>query len=202
VVPALKGFCHSIALSDYKALQDTLRLLTLWFKYGGLQEPAAAVQEGFGMIKSEIWLEVVPQLISRIHQSDPVIRKSLNDLLSDLGKKHPQALVFPLTVAIKSDSITRQKAASIILEKMRLHSAKLVEQAELVSFELIRVAVLWHEQWHEGLEDASRFFFGEQNIEKMFATLEPLHRTLENVSILYCLSGVIYFNSFLTFLGA
>jgi FKBP12-rapamycin binding domain len=29
-------------------------------------------------------------------------------------------------------------------------------QALLVSRELIRVAILWHEQWHEGLEEASR----------------------------------------------
>jgi FKBP12-rapamycin binding domain len=26
-----------------------------------------------------------------------------------------------------------------------------------VSRELIRVAILWHEQWHEGLEEASRY---------------------------------------------
>jgi phosphatidylinositol kinase/protein kinase (PI-3 family) len=31
------------------------------------------------------------------------------------------------------------------------------EQALLVSRELIRVAILWHEQWHEGLEEASRY---------------------------------------------
>ena len=40
---------------------------------------------------------------------------------------------------------------------MRVHSPSLVDQAELVSRELIRVAVLWHEQWHDALEDASRF---------------------------------------------
>lgn len=31
-----------------------------------------------------------------------------------------------------------------------------LQEALLVSQELIRVAILWHEQWHEGLEDASR----------------------------------------------
>ena len=31
----------------------------------------------------------------------------------------------------------------------------------MVSSELIRVAILWHEQWHEALEEASRFFFGD-----------------------------------------
>ncbi|ANB15187.1 phosphatidylinositol kinase-related protein kinase TOR1 [Sugiyamaella lignohabitans] len=179
VVPALRGFFHSISLSDQKALQDILRLLTLWFKYGGVVEAASAMTEGFAMIKVEVWLEVVPQLISRIHQPDPTVSKTLHGLLNELGKKHPQALAYPLTVAIKSDSVSRQKAASTILDKMRAHSAVLVDQSELVSFELIRVAVLWHEQWHEGLEDASRYFFGEHNIDKMFATLEPLHRALE-----------------------
>jgi len=52
-------------------------------------------------------------------------------------------------------------------------------QALLVSHELIRVAILWHEMWHEGLEEASRQYFGEKNIEAMFATLEPLHAMME-----------------------
>lgn len=54
-------------------------------------------------------------------------------------------------------------------------------QALLVSQELIRVAILWHEMWHEGLEEASRQFFGEKNIEGMFNILEPLHQKLERV---------------------
>jgi len=33
--------------------------------------------------------------------------------------------------------------------------------------------------WHEGLEEASRQYFGEKNIEAMFATLEPLHAMME-----------------------
>ena len=44
-----------------------------------------------------------------------------------------------------------------------------------MSEELIRVAILWHEQWHEGLEDASRLYFGEQKITPMFEVLDPLH---------------------------
>lgn len=67
------------------------------------------------------------------------------------------------------------------MNKMRDHSASLVEQAVLVSQELIRVAILWHELWHEGLEEASRLFYGDHNIEAMFATLEPLHDMLEKV---------------------
>lgn len=179
VVPAIKGFFHSISLSESNSLQDTLRLLTLWFTFGGIPEAAQAMHEGFNLIKIDTWLDVVPQLITRIHQPNQTVSRSLLSLLSDLGKAHPQALVYPLTVAIKSESVSRQKAALSIIDKMRIHSSILVDQAELVSHELIRVAVLWHELWYEGLEDASRQFFGEHNTEKMLATLEPLHEMLK-----------------------
>ena len=55
-------------------------------------------------------------------------------------------------------------------------------QAKTVSQELIRVAILWHELWHEGLEEASRLYFTEKNPDGMIAALEPLHNLLEDVS--------------------
>lgn len=179
VVPAVKGFFHSIALSSSSPLQDTLRLLTLWLNFGGIKEVAEAMEDGFEMVKIDTWLDVVPQLISRINQPDPVVSKSLLSLLAKLGRAHPQALIFPLTVAIKSESLSRQRAALSTIERMRQHSPKLVDQADLVSNELIRVSVLWHEMWYEGLDDASRAYFGEHNVEKMLTILEPLHHTLE-----------------------
>lgn len=41
------------------------------------------------------------------------------------------------------------------------------------------MAILWHEMWHEGLEEASRLYFGERNVKGMFAVLEPLHAMME-----------------------
>ncbi|CCD24461.1 phosphatidylinositol kinase family protein NDAI_0D01470 [Naumovozyma dairenensis CBS 421] len=180
VIPAIRGFFHSISLSDSSSLQDALRLLTLWFTFGGIPEANQAMHEGFTLIKIATWLEVLPQLISRIHQPNQFVSRSLLSLLSELGKAYPQALVYPLTVAIKSESVSRQRAALSIIEKMRMHSPVLVAQAELVSSELIRVAVLWHELWYEGLENASRHYFGENDISKMLSSLEPLHDLLQN----------------------
>ena len=179
VVPSIQGFFHSIALSSSNSLQDTLRLLTLWFKFGGIHEAAQAMADGFGMVKIDNWLLIIPQLISRIHQPNETVLRLLLLLLTDLGKAHPQALVYPLAVAVTLESVSRQKAALLIIDKMRLHLPTLVQQSELVLHELIRVAVLWLEQWYEGLEDALRLFFGEHNTEKMFEVLEPLHRMIQ-----------------------
>lgn len=41
------------------------------------------------------------------------------------------------------------------------------------------MAILWHELWHEGLEEASRLYFGERDVASMLSTLEPLHALLE-----------------------
>lgn len=179
-VPAVHGFFESISLSSGSSLQDTLRLLTLWLTYGGNPDVAGAVTEGFSRVIVDTWLEVIPQLIARITQPNKKVQASIHTLLSDVGRAHPQALVYPLTVAMKSRQSTRRsKTASVIMETIRQHNYKLVEQAETVSRELIRTAVLWHELWHEGLEEASRLYFGDHNIKGMFDALEPLHDLLE-----------------------
>ncbi|MCJ1320534.1 phosphatidylinositol kinase- protein kinase tor1 [Xylographa vitiligo] len=180
VVPAIQGFFESIDRSNSSSLQDTLRLLTLWFNHGADAEVNRTMVEGFTRINIDTWLEVIPQLIARINQSNPKIHNTIHRLLDDVGKAHPQALVYPLTVAMKSNVTRRSQSAAKIMQSLSKHSPKLVEQAELVSRELIRVAVLWHELWYEGLEEASRLYFGDHNIEGMFATLAPLHILLED----------------------
>jgi len=57
----------------------------------------------------------------------------------------------------------------------------------MVSEELIRVAILWHEMWHEYLEEASRLYFNDKNPEAMIDYLAPLHAALERVRWLWIL---------------
>jgi FKBP12-rapamycin complex-associated protein len=100
-------------------------------------------------------------------------------LLINIGKEHPQALVFPLNLALKSQSPQRIAAAQSVMENIRKHDPTLVEQALMVSHELVRVAILWFEMWHEGLEDASRFHFQENNPTQSIIRLKALHDMLD-----------------------
>ncbi|XP_038044243.1 serine/threonine-protein kinase mTOR-like [Patiria miniata] len=56
-VPAVQGFFRSIALSRGNSLQDTLRLLTLWFDYGQCSEVYDALVEGIKSIQIDTWLQ-------------------------------------------------------------------------------------------------------------------------------------------------
>ncbi|CAG8540856.1 14593_t:CDS:10, partial [Acaulospora colombiana] len=180
VVPSVQGFFRSIALSRGNCLQDTLRLLTLWFRYGKHEDVSKAIKQGFGSVNIDTWLEVIPQLIARIHAPNPKVRELIHQLLVDVGKEHPQALIYPLTVAAsKSQSNDRQTAAEAVMDKLRAHSAVLVDQALLVSKELIRVAILWHEIWMENLEEASRLYFIDRNFDAMFQILDELQERLD-----------------------
>lgn len=183
---AVKGFFAAIRLAGHEAsLQDTLRVLTLWFEDGHDDQVRAEVEAGIKSVSIETWLQVIPQLIARIDANHPEVAKLIHQLLADIGKSHPQALIYPLTVASKSSTQARRRAATNILQLMRVHSPNLVKQAVLVSEELIRIAILWHELWHEGLEEASRLYFGEKNIEGMLNTLEPLHQMILQAAITY-----------------
>lgn len=187
VEAAVKGYFRSIAYASTSkggddSLQDILRLLTLWFNYGATEEVKNALEEGFSYVNIDTWLVVLPQIIARIHSHIPTVRELIQTLLVEIGRGHPQALMYPLLVACKSISSLRRTAAEQVVEKVRQHSqhsALLVEQAQLVSKELIRVAILWHEIWHEALEEASRLYFGEHNVEGMLHVLMPLHKQLE-----------------------
>ncbi|KAG0471250.1 hypothetical protein HPP92_015796 [Vanilla planifolia] len=160
VVAAVTGYFYSIACASNAkgvddSLQDILRLLTLWFNFGATSE-----------------------IIARIHSNNRAVRELIQSLLVRIGKGHPQALMYPLLVACKSISVLRRAAAQEVVDKIRQHSGVLVDQAQLVSKELIRVAILWHEMWHEALEEASRLYFGEHNIDGMLLVLDPLHEML------------------------
>jgi len=179
LVPSVRGFFKSIALSPGKSIQDTLRLLTLWFNYGHQADVSQAMQEGINNVSIDTWLEVIPQLIARIHAPATNVRRLVQQILAEIGRAHPQAIIYSLTVASAYPSAPRKRAALQILDRMREHSALLVDQAEMVGQELKRVAVLWPEQWHEALEEGSRLHYAENRIDAMFAVLEEKHQMMD-----------------------
>eukprot|EP01083_Nonionella_stella_P022317 61746_1 len=183
LVPAVQGFFRSVGLESglgpERRLQDVLRLLNLWFKHGAKREVEQALVAGFNTISIDTWLVVIPQIIARIHTGQPQVRRLIHELLSKIGRAHPQALIYPLTVASKSQTIPRRSAAMSLLDAMRYHSEVLVDQALLVSQELIRVSILWHEMWHEALEEASKLFFGARDVPGMLNVLRPVQKMME-----------------------
>lgn len=51
IVLAVQGLSHSIGLRSNNALQDTFRLLTLWFRYGTHDDASNVMTAGFKTVE-------------------------------------------------------------------------------------------------------------------------------------------------------
>ena len=191
---AVNGFFKSISLSSANTLQDTLHLLRLWFTYGAHGRVIDAVNQTRASIRVDVWRQVIPQLIARIDVADQTIRQSIHQALLDIGRQHPQAIVFPLSVSARSTG-ERAQAARRLMAQMEQHSWELVHEANLVADELIRVGVLWHEQWYGALQSASNLFYEKQDVDGMIKLLKPLHDKLHTPGSLREIAFVQAFGS-------
>lgn len=66
------------------------RLLTLWFDHGHLPDVNKSLIDGIRTIDIDTWLQVIPQLIARIDHPKRLVCQLIHNLLSDVGKQHPQ----------------------------------------------------------------------------------------------------------------
>ncbi|KAI9916773.1 hypothetical protein PsorP6_018178 [Peronosclerospora sorghi] len=125
--------------------------------------------------------DVTKDLIASIDTPNQKTSDLLHDLLTRIGQAHPHALIYPITVASKALNPSRKLSAEVILAAVRRHSSQLVYEADMVSRELIRVAILWNELWHGALEEASKHFFNSRDVAAMIADLAPLHEQMDQI---------------------
>lgn len=198
---SLPGFFRAIEHANYTTIKDTLRVLTLWFKWGHLHEVATLVEKEFASVSIDTWLDVLPQvhfltvftfpanmilqLMARVSSPHSSIRLLVHRLINNVARVHPQALIFPLTVVAKSQSSARASAGEELLERLKAGRPTLVHQALLIGRELIRASCIWHEMWIEALETASRAWQGDRDSEAMLAALEPVYAILEGVNTIF-----------------
>ena len=69
------------------------RLLTIWFDYGQWSEVYEALTDGVKSIQIDNWLQVIPQLIARIDTQRQLVSRLIHQLLTDIGKQHPQVRI-------------------------------------------------------------------------------------------------------------
>ncbi|PAA73865.1 hypothetical protein BOX15_Mlig009522g5 [Macrostomum lignano] len=177
---AVRGFVKSLCLCTGNSLQDSLRLINLLFEFGAEDQIVQAVNDGLHRIRLENWLLVIQQMLARIDSPRDMVNAEIVNILVEVGKAHPQAMINPLILAFKSGGTQRRRwNCNKILYNMESHSARLVSEGFMLNEELIRLAITWAEMWYESIEEASRAFFGEtKDIRLMLQILQPLHELM------------------------
>lgn len=152
-----------------EALPTTLRLMTLWFRYGSYDEVETEIINGLASVPINIWLDVIPQLIARLHSPQHKIRLLVHQLLVLIGTEHPQALIYPLVVASKSTILNRRVESLSIVDQIRRTNEAMILESLNINKELQRVAILWPEIAYDLITQASTAFCEEpRDLVKFF----------------------------------
>ena len=133
------------------------------------------LEEGLRNSSVTAWLEIVPQLFSRLHHPEPYVRTAITELLERIAEERPDEVVFAVVVAstktdqrievglrdledqeegfrdssqAKDQSQGPGNEQTVALERIRNKLSRIVVQdVELVVKELRRITLLWDELW-------------------------------------------------------
>lgn len=187
VTQALHGYVESLCLT--RELSDSLGFLSLWFTYGDRVDYYETVN-AMKRIPAIVWLMVVPQIIARLQSNREYVSKSVFELLGHVANAHPQALLYPLSVANASYGLAAcnsteaapgsHTAAGKLLEMIaERNGSALVADAALVCEEVVRCAALWPEMWGEAVERVLECGM-DSLYEVLRVTIKPLMTLLES----------------------
>ncbi|KAJ9454341.1 Target of rapamycin [Diplonema papillatum] len=191
-IAAARGFVKCIELCDPPELAtpDMLRLLRLLFSFGGLKEVEAVFRSSFKTLVPKHWVPVLPQIVARIGSStsksdEGSLGGMIHDLLTTIAATFPQSVLFAVTVPLRcatapNDHVgkLRKKRASLVYTDVRALQPELAEEVDMMTSELVRVAVLWAEKWCEGLLEANRLWM-LGDVPTMVTVLAPLHDEIQ-----------------------
>eukprot|EP01061_Rhynchopus_euleeides_P023007 TRINITY_DN3749_c0_g1_i1.p1 TRINITY_DN3749_c0_g1~~TRINITY_DN3749_c0_g1_i1.p1 ORF type:complete len:1300 (+),score=503.39 TRINITY_DN3749_c0_g1_i1:349-3900(+) len=178
LLQAAEGLMHVIQLTQ-GCLQDLLRLLGLWFSHGHIGQVARGMRVIFNSISTNNWLQVIPQIVARMHHSNGTIRAQLHQLLVNLGKDHGQAVVYPLICVLCSKDPKRAQAGKDVLDRIALFNTSLVSEGRLVATSLAKVALILAEQWSCGIEEARWQCCSDNNVPAAIRTFQALHALMD-----------------------
>ncbi|AAZ10671.1 hypothetical protein, conserved [Trypanosoma brucei brucei TREU927] len=181
-IESITALFKAVALSRRESngvMEDVLRILSIWFSHSTVNEVNEAIQEGIKSVPCYVWLNVIPQLVARIGITGAKARSILTDLLVSIGSNFPHALLYPLTVTEKSPEVMRRQAAERVLKGIRVTNGPMVEEASLISNEMVRIAILWTEKWHNCIQLAAG---KPENVSEIRNILRPLYEEMKKES--------------------
>jgi len=132
IIAAMKGLVQQLALggntmNSTRTLQNTLRLLKLWFKRGWINQIQQIFKSDFSKIDLQVWVSVIPQLIARIDIKSRPIREGTVHLLERISDTYPQSMLYAVNVMDRSSNPLRRDAAKRILSRIEEKNPTLVE---------------------------------------------------------------------------
>eukprot|EP01083_Nonionella_stella_P219786 786922_1 len=125
-----------------------LRLLHILTEYGA--DLSDTLLGGILNTPPRLWKAILPQLFARLSHPSHLVRDYLASLVGLVTKDSPSLVVFPILVGLRTSSGKHPQLVALA-EQIRTVAGPMVDHIERTLEELVRVAVLWEDQWLGGM---------------------------------------------------
>ena len=156
----------------------TQRIISIILKNGN-SSLYSLFLDSLNEIPSYVWIGLLPQIIARLGNEDNELSEVMKLLILKIGEEHPHTVLFSLMVHFRSENYQRQSISTLLIEQLQMKFPELTKQIDIVSCEMIRLALSWIEKWYSSIDEASRCFANDGNKEKTIELLLPLHIYVE-----------------------
>jgi hypothetical protein len=126
----------------------TLRLIKLFIQHPTQLE--SQIKEGIKNSKSQVWVDIIPQLLTHLSNPNQIIIETISQLLIDIGKKSPSILCYPLVVGSISKNGPSKQYEDVITA-IKSQNDELFDNVEVVVRELTRLTIFYEEMWYNNL---------------------------------------------------
>ena len=172
---ALEATLNGLTLSPLNPMHFTLRVINIIFQHG-----STALYTLFESYLTKIpinyWISLLPQIIAKLNSEE--LNKILERLLLMLADSYPQNVLYSLMVPLFSESLTKGKIASDIIQHMQMSNVRLVGDGIIFATEMRRIASSWWETWITAIDEASKQFVLHNNPQATIDLILPLHELI------------------------
>ncbi|EFA86121.1 protein kinase [Heterostelium album PN500] len=130
-------------------IETTLRLLNILVNHG--HQIIETFENCLAMNRSsKYFANIVPQLFARLNHNDRLIQQLIVDIINEIGRDNPHAIVFPTLVSGGHPSIHKE---------LSRHSPVLVRETEEFIKGLEQLTILWEDRWQQLMEEIHAWIY-------------------------------------------
>ncbi|PRP88184.1 hypothetical protein PROFUN_04007 [Planoprotostelium fungivorum] len=160
----------------------TLRLLRLLLHFG------SELKESFSHKMSEespltAWKDILPQLFSRLGHPDPFVNSQLRMMITRISMETPHMVIYPVLSSRSNASNRQGKQMQLLLSSMASTRGEFVGEVKTLISEMLRITILWEEQWMSLLQRTqTEFHQRARSFKAEMAKLSESHVHVEKMA--------------------
>ncbi|EAY00154.1 PIKK family atypical protein kinase [Trichomonas vaginalis G3] len=174
-INSVSAFLRAVSLSQTGNLEYLILMFATFFKIQDSSKISDQLADDLQSLRSEMIVQVVPQIAVQIAHQDPKIKGIVHKILTKFGNDHFQSIMFPLGMYSfdESKQDPKAQAATDILNKLQKKHKDEAKDAKIFVQGMLDAALTPFERWVIALDEAAQAQ-REGNTQKLSSLLQKM----------------------------